>query len=131
MLNINSNQVTHLLDQKGLEERKDHVYPICSPDRRSLRRINGTRNPTSRGNNSTITNNDTTSGPRYGWGNNNIENVEEYLEEKEALGEEEEEKFAENDAVLGQFATIGNFDSSNFEFGEMQRIASLVNLEKC
>jgi hypothetical protein len=114
MLNINSNQVTHLLDQKGLEERKDHVYPICSPDRRSLQRIVGIRYPTSRDTNNTITNNETTSGPRYGWGNNNTENIEKYLEEKEALGEEEN-KIAEHDAVLGHFATIGNFDSSNFQ----------------
>lgn len=110
MLNINSNQVTHLLDQKGLEERKEHVYPICSPDRRSLQRIN----TTSRGNNSTISSNDTTSGPRYGWGgNNDTENVEKYLEQKEVLVEEEE-KIAENSAALEHFATIGNFDTTNF-----------------
>lgn len=114
MLNINSNQVTHLLDQKGLDDRKDYVYPICSPDRRSLRRTSQARNYTSGSNSNNMTNNDTKSGPCYGWGNNNTENNEQYLEEKEAIGEEEN-KFAENDAVLGHFATIGNFDSSNFQ----------------
>ena len=43
-MNINSNQVTHLLEQKtGLSDREEAacVFPICSPDRRALRRRGG------------------------------------------------------------------------------------------
>lgn len=43
-MNINSNQVTHLLEQKtGLSasEEAASVFPICSPDRRALRRSGG------------------------------------------------------------------------------------------
>jgi hypothetical protein len=105
MLNINSNQVTHLLDRKGLEEHRDYVYPICSPDRRTLRRTTATRVEAN--------NNNVMSGARYGWGNENNDEKKQ-AHDREQQGEEES-KYMDDSEITGNFATLGNFDSSHFQ----------------
>ena len=90
MMNLNSNQVTHLLEQKGLDQHKDHVFPICSPDRRSSQRsrIQGNLNQQS-----SLA--DPMAGPRYGW------------------GDEDGCTPPEQTTVL-QLSSLGTFDASTF-----------------
>ena len=90
MLNINSNQVTYLLDRKGLEEHRDYVYPICSPDRRTLRRTTATRVEANN-------NNNVMSGARYGWGNENNDEKKQ-AHDREQQGEEESEGWGRDGA---------------------------------
>ena len=107
MLNINSNQVTHLLDRKGLEEHRDYVYPIYSPDRRTLGRTTATR-VEANNNNSNVN----------VWCTIWLGKINVSEKNKHTIGEqqgEEESKYVDDSEIIGNFATLGNFNSSHFQ----------------